>query len=81
MLSITTTNNCVAFVFPVITAIATLAALFGAASVSPQAFVSGILLNIIQVLTALRIGQALIEVTLLSFLFQLSLVIRTHKHD
>jgi hypothetical protein len=74
MLSITTTNSCAAFVLPVITAIATLVALFGSAAVSPQAFLSGILINIIQVLTVLRIGQALVEMTLVSFLFQLSLV-------
>jgi len=68
------TEEVAAFSLPVIGVIATTIALFGAATVSPQALVAGILINVLIVMTILRIGTILTEITLFSFLFQLSLV-------
>ena len=63
-----------AYSLPVVGVIATTIALFGAAAVSPQALVAGIILNVLIVMTIMRIATLLNEITLFSFLFQVSLV-------
>jgi len=72
------TDGVVAYALPVGGAIATTIALFAAAAVSPQAFVAGILLNVLIVMTIMRIATLLNEITLFSFLFQVSLVHHPH---
>ena len=63
-----------AYSLPVVGVVATTFSLFAAATVSPQALVAGILINVLIVMTILRIGTLLTEITFFSFLFQLSLV-------
>jgi hypothetical protein len=68
------TEGVAAYSLPVVGAVATTFALFAAAIVSPQALVAGMLINVLIVMTILRIGTLLTEITFFSFLFQLSLV-------
>ena len=63
-----------AFSLPTVGVVATLFALFGATSVSPQAFITGIFINVLLVGIILRVGSILADITLFSFLFQVSLV-------
>ena len=63
-----------AFSLPMVGVVATLFALFGATSVSPLAFITGIFINVLFVGIILRVGSILTDITLFSFLFQISLV-------
>jgi hypothetical protein len=60
---------------PAIGVVATLFALFSATSVSAHAFIAGIFINVLFVGIILRVGSILADMTLFSFLFQLSLVL------
>lgn len=53
---------------------ATLIALFTSSAISPQAFVAGLVINLVLVATYLQIGTILVDLTIFEFLFQLSLV-------
>ena len=73
------TNGFAALSLPMIGGIATLIALFSAAPVSLQAFIAGIFINFLLVAIILRISSILEDVSIFSFLFQLSVV--HHKNQ
>ena len=69
-----------AFSLPTVGVVATLFALFGATTVSPHAFIAGIFINVLSVWIMLRVGSILTDITLFSFLFQVSLVLPKNSH-
>jgi hypothetical protein len=79
LFSIRTTSGFQAYFFPTLGLVATFLALFTSIAVSAQAFVAGLILNVILVATILRIGSILADITLFAFLFQLSLVFPSHS--
>jgi len=81
LFSIRSTSGFPAYSLPTLGLVATLIALFTSSAISPQAFIAGLVINLVLVATYLQIATILADLTLFAFLFQVSLVSPAKRVD